>query len=122
MIEKTNIEKTNAWPFVEAKKILRERKKLIEEKGKIIFASHPAKNTKIRIDPHDLIKGKKIIGSWGGGTLPKKDIVKIFKLFKKNNINFYSFFKSRYNFYDINRAISDFKSGKSIRPLIKMTH
>ncbi len=92
------------------------------EKGKIIFASHPAKNTKIRIDPHELIKGKKIIGSWGGGTLPKKDIVKIFKLFKKNNINFYSFFKSRYNFYDINRAISDFKSGKSIRPLIKMTH
>ena len=31
MIEKTNIEKTNAWPFVEAKKILKERKKFIEE-------------------------------------------------------------------------------------------
>ena len=37
MIEKTNIEKTNAWPFVEAKKILKERKKFIEEKGKIIL-------------------------------------------------------------------------------------
>ncbi len=37
MIDKANIEKTNAWPFVEAKKILRERKKNIEQKGKIIL-------------------------------------------------------------------------------------
>ena len=37
MIDKTNIEKTNAWPFVEAKKVLRERKKNIEKKGKIIL-------------------------------------------------------------------------------------
>ena len=37
MIDKANIEKTNAWPFVEAKKILRERKKYIDQKGKIIL-------------------------------------------------------------------------------------
>ena len=35
MIEKTNLDKTNAWPFVEAKKILREKKTSIEKKGKI---------------------------------------------------------------------------------------
>ena len=37
MIDKLNIDKTNAWPFVEAKKILRERKNNIESKGKIIL-------------------------------------------------------------------------------------
>ena len=37
MIDKTNIDKTNAWPFVEAKKVLRERKKNIDAKGKIIL-------------------------------------------------------------------------------------
>ena len=37
MIDKANIEKTNAWPFVEAKKVLRERKKNIDDKGKIIL-------------------------------------------------------------------------------------
>ena len=36
-MDKANIDKTNAWPFVEAKKILRERKKNIESKGKIIL-------------------------------------------------------------------------------------
>ncbi len=35
MIKKENIDKTNAWPFVEAKKLLRERKSFIEKKGKI---------------------------------------------------------------------------------------
>ena len=35
MIKKENLEKTSAWPFVEAKKLLRERKIFIEKKGKI---------------------------------------------------------------------------------------
>ena len=35
MIEKDNLNKTSAWPFVEAKKMLRERKSFIEKKGKI---------------------------------------------------------------------------------------
>jgi len=37
MMEKDNLNKTSAWPFVEAKKMLRERKSFIERKGKIIL-------------------------------------------------------------------------------------
>ena len=37
MIKKENLDKTSAWPFVEAKKMIRERKSLIEKKGKIIL-------------------------------------------------------------------------------------
>ena len=37
MIEKSNIEKTNSWPFVEAKKLLKERKTSIKNKNKIIL-------------------------------------------------------------------------------------
>ncbi len=35
MIKKENLDKTSAWPFVEAKKMLKERKSFIEKKGKI---------------------------------------------------------------------------------------
>jgi len=35
MLKKENLEKTNAWPFVEAKKMLRERKSIIDKKGRI---------------------------------------------------------------------------------------
>ena len=37
MIKKENFDKTSAWPFVEAKKLLRERKSFIEKKGKIVL-------------------------------------------------------------------------------------
>ena len=37
MIKKENLDKTNAWPFVEAKKMLRERKSYIEKKGRIVL-------------------------------------------------------------------------------------
>ena len=37
MIDKAILDKTNAWPFVEAKKILREKKISIEKKGKIVL-------------------------------------------------------------------------------------
>ena len=32
MIKKENLDKTSAWPFVEAKKLLRERKNYIEKR------------------------------------------------------------------------------------------
>ena len=37
MIDKANLEKTNSWPFVEAKKLLRERKNSIAKKNKIVL-------------------------------------------------------------------------------------
>jgi len=37
VIKKDNLNKTSAWPFIEAKKMLRERKSFIEKKGKIIL-------------------------------------------------------------------------------------
>jgi len=37
VIDKVILDKTNAWPFVEAKKLLRERKSFIEKKGKIVL-------------------------------------------------------------------------------------
>jgi Zn-dependent alcohol dehydrogenase len=96
---------------------------LINQKhGKLIFASHPSNDKKISLNPHDLIKGKRLIGSWGGNCLPTRDIPKIFELFKRNDINLSKFFNKVYSFKNINNAILDFKKGKAIRPLIKMKH
>ena len=45
MIDKTLIEKTSSWPFVEAKRLLKERKNSLEKKGQIIlfppYWTHP---------------------------------------------------------------------------------
>jgi len=94
--------------------------KILKNNGKMIFASHPSKGKKIKLDPFDLIKGKKIFGSWGGGFDYEKDCLKIFKIF--NDIkNLDKIFKDTiYNFNQINQAIKDFKNGKVLRPIIKI--
>ena len=46
MIKKENLDKTSAWPFVEAKKMLRERKSIIEKKGKMSFKESTLVETK----------------------------------------------------------------------------
>ena len=35
MIDKSIIQATNSWPFVEARKLVKERQKIYEKKGKI---------------------------------------------------------------------------------------
>ena len=92
----------------------------LKKKGKLVFASHPEKNSKLEIDPYDLIVGKKVFGTWGGGINLKKDTNKLIKI-----INAFSniekiFFNQSYKLENINSVIRLFKNGKIVRPLIKM--
>ncbi len=95
---------------------------LINNKGTLLFASHPDNNKKISLYPHDLIKGKKIFGSWGGSVLPDRDIPKIYKLFKKTKVPYDALISKKYTLKDINIAMNDMNDGKVFRPLIKMHH
>lgn len=54
---------------------------LNETQGHLVFASHPKSGNKFALDPHKLIKGKKISGSWGGGSNPEKIAQKLSELF-----------------------------------------
>jgi len=92
---------------------------LIKKKGKLIFASHPKNLKKIKLDPHDLISGKRIYGSWGGNSKLDKDINKIFEYFGKKNI-FSIYGKiSFFRLIDIHQAFRKVMSGKINRAVIK---
>ena len=93
--------------------------KFINSKGILVFASHPKFNDKIKIDPHDLIKGKKIFGSWGGNTNFKRDIDYYVKVYV-NNLKFITkSFNKIYKLDNINSAFKDLKNHKTLRPIIK---
>lgn len=94
--------------------------KIQNYKGKLIFASHPHKNSKIKIDPFELIKGKKIYGSWGGGTNYEKISPMLFKHFRRIK-NFDKIFNQKiYPFSKINSAINDLRFNRVLRPIIKI--
>jgi S-(hydroxymethyl)glutathione dehydrogenase/alcohol dehydrogenase len=96
--------------------------RLKKNSGKLFFASHPNTKSKIKLDPYDLICGKKIFGSWGGQTTPSKDLKKIFNTFEKNKIKLDFLITRVYYLNNINKVVSDFKEGKVLKPIIKMSH
>jgi S-(hydroxymethyl)glutathione dehydrogenase/alcohol dehydrogenase len=92
---------------------------LINNKGICYISSHPNNKDKIKISPYELIKGKKIIGSWGGYTKPDKDFINYSKLLNKN-FKLIKLIKIKaYKFKEINKAINDLQNNKIIKPLIK---
>ena len=95
---------------------------LIKNTGKVVFASHPKKGSKISIDPFELIKGKKIIGSWGGGINLDSQLNTLTQYLNKIKNFEKLFFSKIYKLKNINKAIIDFRKGKVLRPIIKMDH
>jgi len=96
--------------------------KIINKKGKLHFASHPNNKDFIKISPYDLIKGKKISGSWGGGSKPDRDIKRFLPIIRKKNFNFLDLNTKIYKLHEINYAIEDLKQNLIFRPIIKMEH
>ena len=92
---------------------------LIKNDAKLIFASHPKNSKKIKLNPHDLISGKKIYGSWGGNCKLDSDIEKIFEYFDKKNIFSTSGKISFFNLKNINKAFNKVISGQINRAIIK---
>jgi S-(hydroxymethyl)glutathione dehydrogenase/alcohol dehydrogenase len=93
-----------------------------KDSGVLIFASHPEHGGKISLDPHELISGKKILGSWGGQSNPDNDIPKIYSIFKNSNFVLGDLITKRYKLEEINLALCDLEYGKVFRPLIVMDH
>jgi S-(hydroxymethyl)glutathione dehydrogenase/alcohol dehydrogenase len=91
--------------------------KFLKNNGKLIFASHPKTGSVIRVDPFDLIKGKKILGSWGGASKPVRDVFKYLNILRK--LNFLKHLNTKvYKLINFKNAIRDMKKGKILRPII----
>tara|TARA_Y100000816_G_scaffold287987_1_gene271693 strand:+ start:196 stop:1197 length:1002 start_codon:yes stop_codon:yes gene_type:complete len=119
-----NFIKKNSYDFIFESsgdsKVISKSLNYLKSNGKLIFASHPKYGDKIKIDPFNLIIGKKIQGTWGGGINFKKDLNKLTSIIKKNKNIDDIFFNKVYNLNKINLAVNDLKIGKVIRPLIKL--
>ena len=90
----------------------------LKNKGHLVFASHPPKNKKISIDPHELISGKRISGSWGGGCNPEIEKYRLNDLFSKKIDVIKKIKSKKYTLDNINTAIYDFKNQNCFRPII----
>jgi len=88
--------------------------------GHCIFASHPSFGEKLALDPFDLISGKNIRGSWGGGIKLDESLSDLLDLYGNNETIMNLLSSDVFQFEEINHAISEFRQGNTIRPILKM--
>lgn len=90
----------------------------VKDNGMVIIAGNAKNNERICINPFDLIKGKKIIGTWGGESEPDKDIPYYANMFIRNKLKLDKLIGKLFKFEDINNALKLLEDGKSSGRLV----
>ena len=89
--------------------------------GVCVLSGNLPKGQNISIDPFDLIKGKRIYGSWGGGSCLERDMDKYLELIKKERDNVQKMITYENDLENVNGIIEYIESGQNIgRALIKI--
>jgi len=96
--------------------------KAVRDKGGLcVVAGNVPLGELISIDPFDLIRGKRIVGTWGGETETDTDIPRYVERYEAGNLDLGRLISSSYSLRDINRALDDLEQGQIIRALIDMS-
>lgn len=90
--------------------------------GLCIFASHPPEGQLISLEPHSLIRGKKIQGSWGGACDPDKDIPLFTDLHGQGKLPLENLISHRFSLDEINDAFEILERGNCGRVLLNLSN
>ena len=88
--------------------------------GLCVLAGNLPHSERVSLDPFDLIKGKRIIGTWGGETQPDRDIPMYVDLYLSGKLKLDGLITHTYSLDDINQVLDDLEQGKVGRALINM--
>ena len=90
--------------------------------GLCILAGNLEHGGSISVDPFDLIRGKRIIGTWGGETVPDRDIPRYIEAFQNSDMHFQPLLSKEYSLDQINESLWDLENGRlTARALIDMS-
>lgn len=89
--------------------------------GLCVLAGNLQQNGHISLDPFNLIKGKHIVGTWGGETRPDRDIPLYVDLCLSGKLKLSGVITHSYILSDINQAFEDVEHGKVGRAVIDMS-
>jgi S-(hydroxymethyl)glutathione dehydrogenase/alcohol dehydrogenase len=88
--------------------------------GTTVVVGNARHGERAELDPKELNLGKRLLGTWGGDSIPDRDYPKYFRLLAAGKVDVSFMCSESYSLEDINLAIKDLESGKSGRPLVAM--
>lgn len=87
--------------------------------GLAVLAGNPPLGERLSIDPYDLIRGKRVIGSWGGSTDPDRDIPFYAEAIASGAMPFGALVDRTYALSQVNDALSALVEGTVGRALLQ---
>lgn len=90
--------------------------------GLCVLAGNLPLGEKISIDPFDLIRGKRIMGTWGGRSNIDQDVAHYSALYLRNEIDLNLLITHEYPLDEINTLVSELEKGRVGRGLIYSLH
>ena len=95
--------------------------KCLNNDGTAIIAGNLKPGEHISIDPFDLVRGKKLLGAWGGECFLDKDIPFYAEEYLKGKLPIGKLITRVYSFDKINEGIVDLEKGDLIRGVVKVS-
>lgn len=88
--------------------------------GTCVIAGNLPFGEVIELDPMELIRGKRILGTWGGESQPDSDIPMYVDLFMSGKFDLEKLITHEYQLSEINQALDDLEKGQLGRTLVNM--
>lgn len=92
----------------------------LKNNGTEIIVGNLTAGERISIDPFELVKGKKLLGTWGGECVLDKDIPFYAQEHLIGNLPIGKLITKVYLFDQINEGLKDLEEGKLIRGIVKI--
>ncbi len=94
----------------------------VRDKGGLcVIAGNLSQGQTIQLDPFDFIRGKRLIGTWGGETQPDRDIPRYAHAILSGKLNVKQLICRIYELQDINEALAFMEHTATGRVLVKMS-
>ena len=88
--------------------------------GVAVVVGNSRHGERLEIDPRELNMGKRLVGSWGGDTVPDRDFPRYARFISAGRLRLDLVIERSYGLDQINAALDDLEMGRVARPLIAM--
>jgi len=88
--------------------------------GAAVIVGNAHSGERLELDPRQLNQGKRLLGTWGGDSVPDRDYPRYCELVASGRLDLGPMLSSPYPLAAINQALDDLEAALVVRPIIAM--
>jgi S-(hydroxymethyl)glutathione dehydrogenase/alcohol dehydrogenase len=87
--------------------------------GAAVVVGNARHGERVEIDPWHLNQGKRLLGTWGGDSVPDRDFPRYAEWIRSRRLDLSPLLSTPYRLEDVNTALDDLEAGRVIRPMVE---